>query len=507
MRGGSRLIERGSIPHIGGGFVRSRCKVHHPKLYVNSQPSPIDTNTRMAMQIICRRGIHSYDTLCWSYLSSSNALLNASLLCRGRRRRALPLIFGVKHSFFSTATATAMDDNFLDGDDHNHNNNIQDDTVSSRLRHRHCKTCTCPDSEEINEQQQSASPNNLCHPYEPLIQPNTPLPPPLPKPNYSFKCRLLPSNLVSFNSPIGKERFLYSLQSNYAEAYFPLSQQFLNQIDPAFCGVTTLILVLNALAMDPNVRWRGGWRWYGDENMLLERCCLEEERVKREGITLEQYCGLARCQGVDLIMKRPMTNCDGIERVIIEEEEEEEEKEAGSQEEPMFSLEEFRRDIINAVTNPPQTDDYKDSEQQEGDTRDTTQSSSKAGGYFIVTSFARSALNQTGDGHFSPIAAYHPPTDSCLVLDVARFKYTPYWVTVKDLYDAMIPPDKATGKSRGWILMYPPRSNNKSKGGKRRTKEEYEGKRPAACVPLAGTGESICAMEKIKIDYCSVKKR
>ena len=39
------------------------------------------------------------------------------------------------------------------------------------------------------------------------------------------------------------------------------------------------------------------------------------------------------------------------------------------------------------------------------------------------------------------------------MLDVARFKYAPYFVDLKELYDAMRPADKLTGKSRGWILM------------------------------------------------------
>jgi hypothetical protein len=96
------------------------------------------------------------------------------------------------------------------------------------------------------------------------------------------------------------------------------------------------------------------------------------------------------------------------------------------------------------------------------------------------------------------------------VLDVARFKYAPYWVSVEELYNSMIPKDKATGKSRGWILMCPPSSNANNGGGKKkrdstkfRSIEELEGKRPG--VPLAGTGESICAVEKIKVDYCSVR--
>ena len=42
--------------------------------------------------------------------------------------------------------------------------------------------------------------------------------------------------------------------------------------------------------------------------MLLERCCIEEERVARVGITMEEFCGLGRCQGVELEMKRPVNS-------------------------------------------------------------------------------------------------------------------------------------------------------------------------------------------------------
>ncbi|KAK1744127.1 phytochelatin synthase [Skeletonema marinoi] len=306
--------------------------------------------------------------------------------------------------------------------------------------------------------------NNSCHLSEPLVKPGTPLPPPLPNPNYSFRGRALPTNLIAFNSTEGKQRFMQALQNDCAESYFPLSQQFLNQMDPAYCGITTLVLILNALAIDPNVRWRGGWRWYGDEQI---------------------------CQGVDVKKKRPLRD-RGEQRNV-----------AGSSLDA-HDIHEFRNDIRNAVRMPPKTQQETDLEiATHADAHNDSQARACNGGYFLVTSFGRSSLSQTGDGHFSPIAAYHEPSDSCLVLDVARFKYAPYWVTVKDLYDAMIPEDKATGQSRGWLLMYPP---TKGKHGSKKslTVEEIEGKRPAACVPLAGSGVSLCAVEKIKVDYCSV---
>lgn len=375
--------------------------------------------------------------------------------------------------------------------------------------------------------------SKTCHLSKPLVIPGTPLPPPLPEPNYSFRCRALPSNLIAFDSTMGKERFMYALRTNFAESYFPLSQQFLNQFDPAYCGITTLVLILNALAIDPNVRWRGGWRWYGDEQMLLERCCLEKERVEREGVTLEQFCGLARCQGVIISKKRPSLFLDRGEPErehhhhnydVLRSMSSLDAQHHQQEQQQHHDINEFRNDIINAVRMPPRTD-YSEEETFEqnnyeklhnnchasSDNKKNSNNYNNGGGYFLVTSFARQSLSQTGDGHFSPIAAYHEPSDSCLVLDVARFKYTPYWVAVQDLYDAMIPEDKATGQSRGWLLMYPPTTKGKyhhHDGAKKSwTVDEIEGRRPAACVPLAGSGVPLCAVEQMKVDYCSVNNK
>ena len=70
-----------------------------------------------------------------------------------------------------------------------------------------------------------------------------------------------------------------------------------------------------------------------------------------------------------------------------------------------------------------------------------------------VTSFCRAALGQTGSGHFSPVGGYHAPTDSALILDVARFKYPPYWVPLPQLWEASLAVDTDTGRARGWFEM------------------------------------------------------
>lgn len=526
---------------------KSTCKRSQSLSCIHTPPSAGNTPchsfsqylrpSRMAALFFCRRTRHSRFSSHPALYSSINLYHARYAACTSYRRKVMkssPCLFGINQSLFSTiATDDEYDNQDISNSNVEHHANRDTDGTDSTASLRHCGTCSCSTTDDgkstiaaklrqstrsetlrnsqnrVDQQDTTNDGDGLhydlehhswsppvCHQSEHIVAPNTPLPPPLPKPEYSFKRRILPPNLLAFNSTEGKSRFLHSLQTNYAEAYIPLSQQFLNQMDPAYCGVSTLILILNALAIDPNVRWRGGWRWYGDESMLLERCCLEEERVRREGISLEQYCGLARCQGAALAMKRPIRS----------------ENEISECSDDSHSLEEFRRDVINAVRMPPSID--WDGADIEADA--DVQPSRSNGGYFLVASFARSSLGQTGDGHFSPIAAYHPPTDSCLVLDVARFKYSPFWVPVKELYDAMIPADSVTGKSRGWVLMFPPvkASEGKKRGTKEElegtkesiSREELEGKRPAACVPLAGTGEHICPLERIKVEYCSVGK-
>ena len=75
---------------------------------------------------------------------------------------------------------------------------------------------------------------------------------------------------------------------------------------------------------------------------------------------------------------------------------------------------------------------------------------------FIVVSFSRSVVGQSGSGHFPPLAAYDTQSDSVLILDTARFKYPPHWVKLELLWAAMLPVDPATSRSRGWAHLARP---------------------------------------------------
>lgn len=72
---------------------------------------------------------------------------------------------------------------------------------------------------------------------------------------------------------------------------------------------------------------------------------------------------------------------------------------------------------------------------------------------FIIVNFSRKHLGQTGNGHFSPIGGYHKNLDLVLVLDVARFKYPPFWVPLRRLWEAMTIHDHDSGAARGYFVV------------------------------------------------------
>ena len=84
-----------------------------------------------------------------------------------------------------------------------------------------------------------------------------------------------------------------SLAQGYMHNYFSLAEQFTTQSEPSYCGPASLIMVLNALHIDPQKPWKGIWRWFNEE--ILN--CTDKEQMLR-GIDLDQMTLLARCNGL-----------------------------------------------------------------------------------------------------------------------------------------------------------------------------------------------------------------
>ncbi|KAL9538416.1 hypothetical protein MBANPS3_010951 [Mucor bainieri] len=210
----------------------------------------------------------------------------------------------------------------------------------------------------------------------------------------TFYQRELPTTLVRFASPGGKKLFREAMDDGHAEGFFPLTGNFTTQSEPAYCGPSSLAMVLNALEVDPKRRWKGNWRWFSDEFL---QCCSSKEDMKKNGITFDNFACLAK------------SHCDvQVNRAFD------------------FTFEQFKKDVEMI-----------------------TSTSDK----FMVISFSRKVLGQTGDGHFSPIGAYNAEEGKVLILDTARYKYPSYWCPIETLYESMKPADKETGLPRGYFVL------------------------------------------------------
>jgi glutathione gamma-glutamylcysteinyltransferase len=128
-------------------------------------------------------------------------------------------------------------------------------------------------------------------------------------PQPSFYRRDLPFNLHDFASDEGRALFQKSLVSGKAVNFFSLSGNYQTQSDPAFCGLSSVSIVLNALAVDPGRQWKGVWRWYTEE--MLD-CCSPLSKVKKTGTTFSEAVCLARCNGLEVTPHNAATTCNMI---------------------------------------------------------------------------------------------------------------------------------------------------------------------------------------------------
>ena len=380
---------------------------------------------------------------------------------------------------------------------------------------RHCQTCTCKQHASSSTGPSSAPRTHL----ETAHDPTAPLPPPLPLPLYSVRRRLL-SKLytTALQSTQGQQRLVDTLLQNTAQAYIALTQHFMNQSEPAYCGITTACMVLNALECDTVWRWKGGWRYFANEDVLLAHCrgCWSRERLQRSGITVHEFQRLVACHGLHVTLRRPYPI---IPVPVISDDSphhhhnnnDTNNHNNNNDEETYHTLDEFRADVQTILSG--------------GGAADAVTQRHRG---ILVVSFSRAGLGQTGEGHFSPVAAYHAHTDSVLILDVARYKYPPYWVSVTQLYHAMQPCDPATNQPRGWLLVHdhhhPIHHNHKSTGSQNNNdgnegdddEEEEDGptqaglgenRRPAHLVPVAGRDPHPCPMHPVQVRYCPNREK
>jgi len=209
----------------------------------------------------------------------------------------------------------------------------------------------------------------------------------------------LPADLTPFTSADG-EKLLF--ESKALEAYFPLSIHFVTQKTQAYCGVASMVMVLNALNVPaPSTPEYEPYHTFTQDNVLDERtdAVLPRDLLPHRGMTLDQLGAMLALHPVSVEVHHA---ADG-------------------------GLDAFRAAASAALA---------------------------AKDHFVIVNYLRTALGQETYGHISPLAAYDAKADRFLILDVARYKYPPVWVKASELFDAMNTPDPSNGgKTRGYVLV------------------------------------------------------
>jgi Phytochelatin synthase len=209
----------------------------------------------------------------------------------------------------------------------------------------------------------------------------------------------LPEPLIGLNSERGA-RLLLESEAN--RAYWPLSIQFVTQKNQAYCGVASLVMVLNALGVPaPASPEFEPFKTFTQDNLLNEETekVLPKEVLSKIGMTLDQIGGILGSYSVTADVRHAADT----------------------------SLDEFRKLATETLNTPNR---------------------------YVIVNYLRRTIGQERGGHISPIAAYDADTDRFLVLDVSRYKYPPVWVETDDLFAAMNTPDSDNAnRTRGFVLV------------------------------------------------------
>lgn len=199
----------------------------------------------------------------------------------------------------------------------------------------------------------------------------------------------VPNGLIAVESSPGKELLA---EKGFIADYESLTKNFEPQTRPAFCGVASSVIVLNALRRS--------------EPRLTQSTFFTDSASRVRGSLQITFGGMSLAQLSDLL------RAHGVEV----------------------------RSFYASDTNL-------------GAFRSIAQQNLKTPGDFLLVNYQRATLGQKETGHISPVAAYNATADRLLILDVATYKYPPVWVSTEALWNAMNTIDSASGRTRGFVVV------------------------------------------------------
>lgn len=203
--------------------------------------------------------------------------------------------------------------------------------------------------------------------------------------------------------------FKYLLDSKgsfrYSKDYFLLQRGFDAQINQAYCGVASVVTVLNSFkqAIHLPIDFEYDPYQYATQADVFDECVTRTVVIhddEFDGILAAPFgLGMSQVEAMLACFFRPEEGWE-VEAIHLDP--------------SRISVDEMRNDIIPLLE--------KDSGR-------------------VLVNFERSVLHEEGGGHWSPLAAYNAEIDAFLVLDVAKYKYEPFWVSVRLLHEALATKD------------------------------------------------------------------
>ncbi|MCR9192499.1 MAG: phytochelatin synthase family protein [Gammaproteobacteria bacterium] len=205
----------------------------------------------------------------------------------------------------------------------------------------------------------------------------------------------LPGHLIPFDSQDSLKFLKRDLNSNTLN----LLGHFTTQQTVTYCGIASTVMILNAQHLVAPVDARYvPYHYFTQDNFFTEQVSqiTPAEEVRDHGIALSKLDQMIQTFG----LKTKLFYANDV------------------------TIETFRTKLQHAILKNK----------------------------FIIVNFSRTALQETGGGHYSPIGTYDKASDRVLLLDVSRYKYPAYWVKTIDLWQAIHTQD-SNGVYRGFIII------------------------------------------------------
>ena len=264
-----------------------------------------------------------------------------------------------------------------------------------------------------------------------------------------------PKEGINFKSNESKKLLQESLQSNTANPFFELSDQFTTQTYGSYCGPTNISIILNSMGIDPHAILFRNWRWYNESN--IHACDIES--VHNHGMPITDLKYILDCNKLKTRLYRPM--CDNnsnypyniainslfdknkYKNLLLYEDL------------SKFKYSTVKASYLNKAIETGENYIYFNLVNEEF-FKICALSSTLYNNFYILCNIHRSQLGQEGGGHYMPVMAYNLQNDYVLTFDCARFKYNSRWQKINILFNALNGIDRVTNNTRGYIIAEKP---------------------------------------------------